>query len=141
MLRGTSNAIWPRTCAHTIVILACMLAALSLTTAQAAAQGVPARDQTPFEPMRADLLREIVLTEEQSAKIDTLAYRTLLRMRALQPIMATASDAERSQRLTELSSAQADDIRSLLAPEQQQLFDRNRAERAARRRPPPTPTR
>ena len=107
-----------------------LLAALLLVLRGAAPSMLPAQDSTqtasyPFEEWRAMLLAGVTLTPAQQERVVAIARATLLRMRALQPLMAHADDATRQRRLRELRLRQAEDIRAILTPPQRAVLQRN----------------
>ena len=85
------------------------------------------------------LLNGITLTPQQQAAVDSIQAAYQPRMRALFTPGSPPDSAARA-RITDLRSAQNKDVRGVLTPEQQKVFDKNLAEMppmgAGRRGPP-----
>ena len=111
---------------HHLVLLAA--AALALLAASARAQspsgGGPGR--------RMEMLFQgITLTSEQRAKVDSIQKHYREQMPSLTP--GTPPDSATREKIRGLLRHQADDIRAVLTPEQQSVFDKNVAAMRARR--------
>jgi len=74
-------------------------------------------------PLLTALLQGIALTPDQQVKVDSIRVR----YRALAPVvpLGTAPDSAAVRQLRDLSRQTLDGIRSLLSPQQQQVWDRN----------------
>ena len=74
-------------------------------------------------PLLTALLQGIALTPDQQVKVDSIRVR----YRALAPAvpLGTAPDSAAVRQLRDLSRQTLDGIRSLLSPQQQQVWDRN----------------
>jgi Spy/CpxP family protein refolding chaperone len=80
---------------------------------------------------RALLFKDITLTADQQAKIDSIHARYRAERPAFTP--GTPPDSATRSTMRERMRAQMDDIRSVLAPDQQELWDRNMAALRERR--------
>jgi Spy/CpxP family protein refolding chaperone len=117
---------------RSLVICACVLA---LVAPGAAAQNPPSPDEpgrAAMERRRELLFKDITLTPEQRAKIDSIRGRYRAERPAFTPGSPPDSATRRSMR--ERMRAQLDEIRAVLTPDQQQLWDRNVAALRERRR-------
>jgi Spy/CpxP family protein refolding chaperone len=110
---------------------------LGLTAAPAIAQGPPGGGmggRQGFAQRRMQmLLNGITLTKEQQAKVDSIqeAYRG--QMPAMTP--GERPDSATMARFRELRQKEDADIRAVLTPEQQTIWDRNAANMPQRRPP------
>ena len=122
-------------------------ALLALTASAALAQnpsGPPGGGMGMRGPGRyiQALLNGITLTSQQQASVDSIQAIYSPRMRALFTPGSPPDSAARA-RIAEIRSAENQDIRAVLTPEQQKVFDKNLAEMppmgAGMRRPPGGP--
>lgn len=107
---------------------------LALAVPAAVAQNPPSADEpgrAPRERRRELLFKDITLSPDQRAKIDSIRAR----YRADRPAFTPGSPPDSATRraMRERMGAQLDEIRAVLTPDQQQLWDRNVA--ALRERP------
>jgi Spy/CpxP family protein refolding chaperone len=76
-------------------------------------------------------LKDITLTPEQQAKVDAILSRYRGQMPAI--TRGTPPDSATRTKVRELMHSQDAEIRAVLTPEQQTVWDRNAAELRARR--------
>ena len=84
------------------------------------------RQGGPGRRMQA-LLNGITLTPQQQAAIDSIQAVYTPRMRALMTPGSQPDSATRA-RMADLRSSQDKDVRAMLTPDQQKIFDKNLAE-------------
>ena len=120
-------------------------AAVMLVTSTAAAQGGggggggQGMDRAAMQARQNEMLfKGITLTEAQKAKIDTIQTK----MRADQQAMMAGGgmqDPANREKMVAMRTKVNADIRGVLTPEQQTIFDKNLAEmpQGGGRRPPP----
>ena len=112
--------------------LTLMTAALvGLAASSAAAQGAPGGREGFAERRMQMLFKDITLSPEQQTKVDSIRARYRAQMPAFTP-GAPPDDATR-QKMRDLMGKQNDEIRAVLTPDQQKVFDKNLAEMRARR--------
>jgi Spy/CpxP family protein refolding chaperone len=117
---------------HFALLSATVLAIAPFTAmAQApASDGGPGRQGFAERRMQT-LLKDITLTTEQQAKVDSIRTRYRAQLPTVAPY-STPDSATRRQ-LRDLNRRQQEEIRAVLTAEQQQVWDRNVAEMRARR--------
>lgn len=87
----------------------------------------PAPQQESLAAKRQkQLLRGIMLTSEQKAKVDSVTARYTAQLPMMQP--GTPPDSATQDRLRLLMEKHDTELRTALTPEQQKVFDKNRAE-------------
>ncbi len=113
-----------------------LASAAVLALGLAAAPTLPA--QTPSTPppggqgqrgggrMQAAAMQGITLTAAQQAKVDSITAKTRAQMPAMTP-GTPPSDADRQKMMT-LTQASLKEVRAVLTPEQQKIYDKNVAE-------------
>src|SRR6266702_1065056 len=112
-------------------------AILALAASGALAQNPPCgggggQRREGFAARRAQMLfKDITLTPEQQAKVDSIRARYRSEMPVFAPGMPP--DSATRQKVRELFRRQNYDIRAVLTADQQKLWDRNVAEMQARR--------
>jgi len=77
------------------------------------------------------LLKDITLSPEQQANVDSIRARYRSQMPAFTP--GSRPDSTARQKMRDALRREDDEIRAVLTPDQQQLWDRNLAEMRARR--------
>lgn len=100
-------------------------AALALGLAFAPALSAQTPGGGPRGPgrMQAMALQGITLTPAQQAKVDSITAKTRAQMPAMTP-GTPPSDADR-QKMMSLSTASLKEIRTVLTPDQQAIYDKN----------------
>ncbi|HSA54233.1 MAG TPA: hypothetical protein VLE53_00960 [Gemmatimonadaceae bacterium] len=109
------------------VLLLVLVAALVVAPA-ASAQGGGGRGRGGGRGMQM-LMQNITLTAEQEAKRDSIVAKYTTERQALMPAGGggmAAMDSTARAKMMELNNKQYDDIRAILTPEQQTVFDENR---------------
>jgi Spy/CpxP family protein refolding chaperone len=108
------------------------------TAVVASAQGAPpAGAQQQGGPGRAGRpnpqMKDISLTADQQAKIEVINKKYAPEMQVIRESMQSGGDrAEGMKKMNDLRSKIAPEIRAVLTPEQQAIFDKNTAEMKAR---------
>jgi Spy/CpxP family protein refolding chaperone len=107
------------------------------TAVVASAQGAPAGAQQQGGPGRAGRpnpqMKDIALTADQQAKIEVINKKYAPEMQIIRESMQSGGDrAEGMKKMNDLRSKIAPEIRAILTPEQQAIFDKNTAEMKAR---------
>jgi Spy/CpxP family protein refolding chaperone len=114
-----------------VVSAAALVVAASTTLAQNPPPG-PGPGRPGFSERRMEmLLKDITLTPEQQAKIDSIRTRYQGQMPAFAP--GTPPDSATRQKMRELFRRHNEEIRAVLTADQQKVWDRNVAEMQARR--------
>ena len=100
-------------------------AALALGLALAPALSAQTPGGGPRGPgrMQAMALQGITLTPAQQAKVDSITAKTRAQMPAMTP-GTPPSDADR-QKMMSLSTASLKEVRTVLTPDQQAIYDKN----------------
>jgi protein CpxP len=106
-----------------LLMLAAGLAAAPALSAQT--PGGPPAGSAPRGPgrMQAMALEGITLTAAQQAKVDSIAAATRAQMPAFTP-GTPMSDADRAKARS-LAAASVQQVRAVLTPEQQKIYDKN----------------
>ena len=110
-----------------IVALGALLVVAGAMTARAqggASQGQGGR--------RSDLLENMMLTESQKAKIEGIMRKYQPEAQAIQDASAGGDRNEARTRFLALRDKMQPEIRAVLTPDQQAIFDKNVAEQKAR---------
>lgn len=109
---------------RSIASLAMLAAGLAATTSPAAAQtpGTPAAPRGPGR-MQAAALQGITLTPAQQARVDSITASYRAKMPQMTP-GTPPTDADR-QKAMGLMSASLKDVRGVLTPDQQAIYDKN----------------
>ena len=89
--------------------------------------GMGMRQGGPGRRIQA-LLAGITLTAQQQAAVDSIQAAYTPRMRALFTPGGPPADSASRARMAELRSNQDKDVRAVLTPDQQKIFDKNLAE-------------
>ena len=114
-----------------IAALGAALLVGSATIASAQAGG--AQQQGERRGGRNSQLNGIELTDAQKVKLDEIQKKYQPEMTALRNDMMNGGDrAEQMKKITALREKSAKDIRAILTPDQQVVFDKNMAEQKAR---------
>ena len=82
--------------------------------------------------MGGTILRGITLTDAQKAQQKVIREKYAPQMMAIRKTSQTTGTPMDQAKLNEIRAAQAAELRAILTPEQQVIFDRNRAEMRAR---------
>jgi Spy/CpxP family protein refolding chaperone len=99
----------------------------------ASAQAGGAQQQGERRGGRNSQLNGIELTDAQKVKLDEIQKKYQPEMLALRNDMMNGGDrAEQMKKVTALREKSAKDIRAILTPDQQVVFDKNMAEQKAR---------
>jgi len=121
------------------LIFCAWVLALAAPAARAQNPAAPPAGERPgraaMERRRALLFKDITLTADQQAKIDSIHARYRAERPAFTP--GTPPDSATRSKMMERMRAQMDEIRSVLTPDQQKVWDRNVA--ALRQRRPGEP--
>jgi Spy/CpxP family protein refolding chaperone len=104
-------------------------AGLTLGAAAARAQDAPA-GRRPGRRMEM-LFKDITLTPEQRSKIDSIQGHYREQMPSFTP--GSPPDSATREKIRGLFQRERDDIRAVLTPDQQKVYDRNVAEMRPRR--------
>ena len=129
-----------------VIRMAALAAALFVAPVAVAAAQQPTPPQAQGQArqgqqggrMMAALLKGIDLSDAQKAQLDSIRAKYRAQMGPFTP--GTQPDSATMQKRRELMQAQQEDIRAVLTPDQQKVYDQNLAEmRSAmqRRFPPP----
>ena len=110
---------------------AALLFAVSPAFAQNPPPGSGPGRQGGSERRMEMLLKDITLTPAQSARIDSIRVRYQGMMPAYTP--GTPPDSATREKMRELFRRHNEEIRAVLTPDQQKVWDRNLAEMRARR--------
>ena len=97
--------------------------ALGLALAPALSAQTPGGGPRGPGRMQAMALQGITLTPAQQAKVDSITAKTRAQMPAMTP-GTPPSDADR-QKMMSLSTASLKEIRTVLTPDQQAIYDKN----------------
>lgn len=97
--------------------------ALGLSLAPALSAQTPGGGPRGPGRMQAMALQGITLTPAQQAKVDSITAKTRAQMPAMTP-GTPPSDADR-QKMMSLSTASLKEIRTVLTPDQQAIYDKN----------------
>jgi len=97
--------------------------ALGLALAPALSAQTPGGGQRGPGRMQAMALQGITLTPAQQAKVDSITAKTRAQMPAMTP-GTPPSDADR-QKMMSLSTASLKEVRTVLTPDQQAIYDKN----------------
>jgi protein CpxP len=108
-----------------LFVLAAGLAAAPTLSAQNPTPGGPPAGGAPRGPgrMQTMALQGITLTTEQQAKVDSITAATRAQMPAFTP-GTPMSDADRAKMRT-LAAASVQQVRAVLTPDQQKIYDKN----------------
>ena len=110
--------------AHRALLAAAVLA---LAASPALAQNPPPEGGRRMQ----GVLKGITLTGDQQAKIDSIRASSRAQMPAFTP--GARPDSATREKMRELFRRQMEEIRGVLTPDQQKIFDRNLAEMRGRR--------
>jgi Spy/CpxP family protein refolding chaperone len=117
---------------HSVVACtAALVFAVSTAFAQTPPAGRGPGGQGPSERRMAMLLKDITLTPAQQARIDSIGVRYQGQMPAFTP--GTPPDSATREKMRDLFRRHNEEIRAVLTPDQQKVWDRNLAEMRARR--------
>lgn len=110
------------------------LGVLLLAVGAVSARAQDATQQGQANGRRADrLLDNMLLTDAQKAKIDGITRKYQPELQALRQSMSSGGDrAEGMQKWKSLVEKMQPEIRAVLTPDQQAIFDKNAAEQRAR---------
>lgn len=108
------------------VLLVFGLAAVPTLSAQTPSTTPPSGGQRGAGRMQAMALQGITLTADQQTKIDAIATKTRAQMPQMTP-GTPPSDADRQKMMT-ISQSSLKEVRAVLTPDQQKVFDKNVAD-------------
>jgi Spy/CpxP family protein refolding chaperone len=120
---------------HTLFALAVGLGVAAPVQAQGPGAGMRDRGQM-LQNRNQRLLQGIELTTTQKAAVDSVTEAYQAKMPKLEP--GTRPAPEEMQAFRKVAEDQATAVRTLLTPEQQTLFDKNREAMPRRRGAPPS---
>jgi len=114
------------------ISLAAAVVVLAVAAPSAHAQGGPPQGggMRGGPRMMEMLLKDITLDDAQKAKVDSIQQKFAKEMPPMTPGERPTPEAMQARR--ELMVTQQDEIRAVLTPDQQKVFDKNREEMRAR---------
>lgn len=113
-----------------VAMLAVALSAVA--TSVSSAQQQPGQASQSRGGMGGMILRGITLTDAQKAQQKVIREKYAPQMMAVRKTSQTSGTPMDQAKLSEIRAAQAAELRAILTPEQQVIFDRNVAEMRAR---------
>lgn len=108
---------------RTIASMAIMAVGLATTTTLSAQTPTTGSSPRSGGRMAAMALQGITLSPSQQAQVDSITAKTRAQMPPMTP-GTPPSDADR-QKMMSLSTASLKEVRTVLTPEQQKIFDKN----------------
>ncbi len=115
-----------------VIRVAMMAAALCAVATTVSSAQQPEQARQGGRRMGGTILQGITLTEAQKAQQKVIREKYAPQMLAIRKTAQTTGTPMDQAKLREIRTAQAAELRAILTPEQQVIFDRNLAEMRAR---------